>query len=119
MEKRFVKSKPNTIAPDIIDAIQGRRKPLFEAGSVVATPAVLRHLAANNVLPAAFLSYHLHGEWGQVSPEDAAANDRAVKDGGRILSVFGLASEKIWIITEAVGDDGHRASTCMLFPSEY
>jgi hypothetical protein len=30
-----------------------------------------------------------------------------------------LKGVKIWIITEAAGDDGNRASTCILLPDEY
>ena len=41
-------------------------------------------------------------------------------DGSRILSAYRtLKGVKIWIITEAVGDDGRRASTCLLLPDKY
>ena len=41
-------------------------------------------------------------------------------DGSRILSAFRLKTGvKVWVLTEAVGDDGKRASTCLLLPEEY
>ena len=66
------------------------------------------------------LRKHASGDWGNVGKEDSLANERALVDGSRLVSVYetdGLP--KIWIITEAIGDDGCRASTCILFPSEY
>jgi len=30
-----------------------------------------------------------------------------------------VAYAVIWIVTEAVGEGGQRASTCLLFPEEY
>ncbi len=47
-------------------------------------------------------------------------NDLALVDGSRIMSAYKtLLGEKIWIITEATGDDGHRAATTILLPDEY
>ncbi|MHB1422633.1 MAG: DUF7192 family protein [Gemmataceae bacterium] len=44
----------------------------------------------------------------------------AVRDGSRILSAYRtLQGEKLWIITEAEGDDGRRGSTCILLPEKY
>jgi hypothetical protein len=31
---------------------------------------------------------HLMGDWGDLDAENRAANDRAVKEGGRILSCY-------------------------------
>jgi hypothetical protein len=95
-------------------------KPLFELGQCVATPAVLAHLEQHAVYPAALLSRHQHGNWGNVDVGDARVNDQAVlSSGARVISSYTVAGAVIWIITEAVGDDGHRASTCLLFPEEY
>ncbi len=70
--------------------------------------------------PSFFLSKHLSGDWGKVDAEDWSLNDQALLDGSRILSAYQtLRGVKIWIITEAVGDDGRRASTCILLPDEY
>lgn len=94
-------------------------KPLFDLGQVVATKAVLRHLEHHAVFPAALLSRHQHGDWGSMNPEDVRANEDAIRSGARIFTSLTVAYVVIWIITEAVGDDGCRASTCLLFPEEY
>ena len=66
------------------------------------------------------IARHLQGDWGDCCPGDAALNDAALQDGGRLFSVYtipaglyGLES-KIWIITES-----DRSYTTVLFPSEY
>jgi hypothetical protein len=94
-------------------------KPLFELGQIVATRAVLSHMEEHAVFPAALLSRHQHGDWGNVDPEDAKANDQAVLSGARVISSFTVAYVVVWIITESAGDGGKRASTCLLFPEEY
>lgn len=94
-------------------------KPLFELGQCVATPAVLAHLEHHAVFPAALLSRHQHGDWGSMDPGDVRANEDAIRLGARIFTSLTVAYVVIWIITEAVGDDGCRASTCLLFPEEY
>ncbi|RYH28382.1 MAG: hypothetical protein EON54_23420, partial [Alcaligenaceae bacterium] len=86
-------------------------KALFGLGSLYATPAVVRHLELHGRFPAELLGYHAGGEWGQLPSEDAAANDRAVKDGSRILSAYVVEGRRIWVITDAADDDGVRSST--------
>ena len=51
---------------------------------------------------------------------DDQLNDEALKDGSRILSAYlTLKGKKLWILTEATNDDGHRESTTILLPDEY
>ena len=60
------------------------------------------------------------GDWGIVSPEDQHANEEALQSGARLLSAYETTSGlKIWVITEAAGDDGRRASTCISLPEDY
>jgi hypothetical protein len=71
-------------------------------------------------MPHEFLHRHVHGDWGDLSDGDAEANEEALCDGSRILSAYITDNEtKIWIITEAINDKGHRASTTILLPEEY
>jgi hypothetical protein len=88
--------------------------PLFPMGQIVATPAVADHFAAHGVSPLDYLRRHAHGDWGDVPPEDAAANQASIEHGTRILSSYKVAAKTVWIITEA-----DRSSTTLLFPSEY
>ena len=102
-----------------LETLRSNGRPLFQLGRVVATPAVLRQLEANAIFPAALLSYHQYGEWGNLDDEDCKANDRAILDGSRILSCYLVEGEKIYVITEAKDDAGLRAATTLLFASEY
>jgi hypothetical protein len=65
--------------------------------------------------PCVYLRRHLTGSWGIVSNAGHDANDRAVREGGRILSFYRLKDgTKVWIITEA-----DRSATTILLPSEW
>ena len=92
----------------------------FSLGQVVATPGALEALADAGQTPEFFLEMHVAGNWGDVDIEDKNANDHALVDGGRLLSAYRtLRNVRIWIITEAVDDNGKRIATTLLKPSEY
>jgi hypothetical protein len=87
----------------------------FPAGWIGATPAALCAIDEAGHSPSEFLKRHLRGDWGDVCAGDAAANDRAVCIGARILSRYTLRDGvPIWIITE-----GDRSATTILLPEEY
>lgn len=76
-------------------------------GALAVVPAEERLLA--------LLTKHALCNWGDVSEFDWRANDEAVTDGGRLLSVYRTTSGvTFWIITEA-----DRSSTTILLPEEY
>ena len=82
-------------------------------GYVVATPSVLAQVPRNELEAA--LERHRNRDWGDVCPQDWAANDYALTHRGRILSAYRAADDiKFWIITEA-----NRSSTTVLLPDEY
>ena len=92
----------------------------FSLGQIVATPAALDALEESGQMPDALLHCHVTGDWGIVSPNDRRANEEALQSGARLLSAYETTlGLKIWVITEAVGDDGRRASTCVLLPEDY
>ena len=95
------------------------KKPLFDLGQVVATPAALELLQATGVRPSELLDRHLYGDWGDLCEDDKQLNDEAVKDGSRILSSYELGDEKLWIISEAANDDGERYATTLLLSHQY
>jgi len=87
----------------------------FSLGRVVATPGALQAFAhtEENYLP--YLARHVSGDWGEVCPDDAQANDEALADGARVLSAYSLRDgTRLWIVTAA-----DRSSTCILLPEEY
>lgn len=96
--------------------------PLFPLGQVVATPGALAASQRPEQL-LELLARHVSGDWGCVDPEDAEANDEAVRDGSRVLSAYpidparpcaGYGKNCLWIITEA-----DRSVTTILLPDEY
>lgn len=92
----------------------------FELGQVVATPGALQAMDTASVTPVDLLRRHSQGDWGDLSAEDKQSNDEAIRDGSRIFSAYILLTDvKLWVITEATNDAGHRASTCLLLPDEY
>ena len=92
----------------------------FNPGRIVGTPGAIAALEESGQTPDFFLDQHIAGNWGLVDKEDWNTNDVAAKGGGRIMSEYvTLKGKKIWIITEAEGDDGKREATTLLLPSEY
>lgn len=96
-------------------------RPRVQPGRLVATPGALKAVGQDRL--SACLMRHLSGDWGNLDPEDKAANDRAAAGGGRILSAYAIDPEKpcaghgdntLWIVTER-----DRSVTTFLLPSEY
>jgi hypothetical protein len=96
-------------------------KPKFDLGQLLSTPGALEAMAESGQTPMEFIARHARGDWGEeLCEEDRRLNDQALVAGSRILSAYRTRKGvKIWIITEAVGDDGHRAASTALLPSEY
>ena len=95
-------------------------KPKFNLGQILATPGALEALQESGQNVKFFLAKHVRGDWGEVCPSDAQLNDQALVDGSRLLSAYRtLKGTRIWIITEATDDQGHRLATTALLPEEY
>jgi hypothetical protein len=95
-------------------------KPKFHLGQILATPGALEALGESGQNVQFFLAKHVRGDWGEVCEEDKMLNDRALVDGSRLLSAYRtLKGERIWVLTEAADDEGHRVATTCLLPSEY
>ena len=92
----------------------------FPLGQLAATPGALEAMEASGQTPDFFLARHQSGDWGEVNEEDQELNDEALIHGDRLLSAYRtLRGGKLWIITEAADDAGHRAATTILLPDEY
>ena len=82
-------------------------------GQTVITPGAIEALSSGVVMNA--LDRHSLGDWGDVCREDWEANERALKEGTRLLSVYhNDYGTRFWIITEA-----DRSATTVLLPDEY
>lgn len=92
----------------------------FSLGQLLATPGALQALQESKQTPAEFLNRHAQCDWGEVCEEDKMLNSQSLIDGSRLLSAYRTAKDvRIWIITEAADDDGHRMATTILLPEEY
>jgi hypothetical protein len=95
-------------------------KPKFNCGVLLATPGAIEALEKNGETVFPYLQRHLNGDWGDLCQEDKMLNDQSLIDGSRLLSAYKLKDgTKIWIITEAVGENGCRQSSTTLLPEEY
>ena len=84
----------------------------FPLGQLVITAASAGRLTSGEV--AAGIARHARSDWGDVGLEDAAAIERSLREGRRLLSAYGRGDRRFWIITEA-----DRSVTTVLLPSDY
>lgn len=101
-----------------------KQLPFFELGQLCYTPGAQDVLQRFQVNPFQLLTRHVTGDWGDVCPEDAEANNEAIQEGSRVLSSYllpppfsegqALRSAKVWIITEA-----DQSVTTILLPEEH
>ena len=87
----------------------------FELGQIVGTPGALEAMETAGHIPPEFLLRHKHSDWGELPEEDIAENERALRVGSRLFSVYmTLTVERLWVITE-----WDRSATRLLLPEEY
>lgn len=92
----------------------------FSFGQVLATPGAVEALKESRQSPDEFLRRHARGDWGEMSEDDCRLNEEALKDGSRLMSAYKTKKgTKLWIITEATDENGHRCATTLLLPDEY
>jgi hypothetical protein len=83
-------------------------------GKVVATPGALELLLEVGEDPFDYLARHATGDWGELCAFDYRQNERALRQGERILSSYETPAGRCWIITEA-----DRSVTTILLPEDY
>jgi hypothetical protein len=85
----------------------------FALGKLVATPGTLADFTMEEI--AECIERHAANDWGDMDPEDLAANDAALEDGSRVFSSYSFPDgRKLWVITEA-----SREHTTALRPEDY
>ena len=85
----------------------------FRIGKIYTTPNAMECLTTEDILLA--IGRHQSGDWGDVDEHDRQANQRALVERTRLLSVYrSVNGIKFWIITEA-----DRSSTTILLPQDY
>lgn len=79
-----------------------RSMPRFQLGKVLITDAASSALERAGTEGVLLLARHLHGNWGDVTEQDALQNELALLLGLRVLSRYVIADNVvIWIMTEA------------------
>lgn len=87
--------------------------PKFALGRTVITANAARVLPPEEV--SAALRRHIRGDWGDVDSHDWAANQAALVDGSRLLSVYRtVEGTTFYVITEH-----DRSITTVLLPEDY
>jgi hypothetical protein len=110
--KRSAKGRIISPKKNAMEQPEKKSNRLFEMGQLYLTPGAAE-LPTKEVWEA--FKRHIRGDWGVIVQEDLDANEQALVDGTRILSVYQTKSGvKFWIITEA-----DRSSTTVLLPGEY
>ncbi|MFC3874574.1 hypothetical protein [Neisseria musculi] len=106
-------------------AMQHLKPALFDTGTVVSTTGLhnwaQQHFPAKLLMDDLWVSILVHAHirgvgWDDLPGEDGELNRSAIQPGkeSRIMSVYEIAGEIIWIITE-----WDRSVTTLLFPHEY
>jgi hypothetical protein len=95
------------MTPD--DSIVDGRFPL---GQLVITRAAAGRLTPEEIADG--IVRHARGDWGDISPNDAAENELALREGFRLLSAYGSGDRRFWIISES-----DRSATTLLLPEDY
>lgn len=85
----------------------------FSLGRIVATANAVSVLDGDSIRMA--IRRHASGDWGELDAHDRGANEAALRNGGRLLSVYrDRAGTKFYVITES-----DRAVTTVLLPEDY
>jgi hypothetical protein len=86
---------------------------VFRLGRIVATPNAVQSITQDDILSG--IQRHQAGDWGNLTDDNRAANDRALAQGGRIVSAYNAKNgTRFWLITEA-----DRSRTTILLPEDY
>lgn len=102
--------------PWILDAFKNHKR--FELGKTLMTPGADQEFSQQEL--GECLKRHHNCDWGDICEEDKGVNERSLKNGSRLLSVYKFEDGRVlWIITEAKDDQGKRACTTLLLPDEY
>lgn len=95
--------------------MSGRTIPIavLRLGHIVATPNALQSITQDDILLG--IQRHQAGDWGNLTDDDRSSNDRALSQGGRIVSAYNAVNgTRFWVITEA-----DRSRTTVLLPEDY
>lgn len=88
------------------------RHALFDAGAVLRTPAAMLALIKAGATESELIERHQSGDWGDVTDADRRRNDLALQQGGELLSLYRLKTNRYVLLVTA----GDRRSTRVVLP---
>jgi hypothetical protein len=93
--------------------IRVKRQAKLDPGRLCITPNAATTLPPEEVLQA--IARHAVADWGMLDPSDRQQNERALRQGGRLVSVYlARSGQRFYVITES----GHEVTTVLL-PEDY
>ncbi|QDZ29559.1 hypothetical protein [Noviherbaspirillum sp. UKPF54] len=109
------RSLATVVTPDLHDRFPQHALPLFAIGQVIVTPRAAASLLQAGIAPADLLARHQHGDWGDLTATEIAANDLALRCGQQIRSAYSIGAPPtpVWVVT-----DRDRCTTTLLVPGE-
>ncbi len=73
----------------------------LELGQISITSAAAEALGGKGQAADGFITRHQHGDWGDVTDEDAEENEQALRSGGWVRSAYVLDDgEILWVTTQ-------------------
>ena len=86
---------------------------VFRLGHIVATANARESISPDEILQG--IQRHQAGDWGNLPDDDRSSNDRALAQGGRLVSRYHAQNgTKFYVITES-----DRSLTTVLLPEDY
>ena len=82
--------------------------PRFDLGQILVASQAEQRLESAEVRAA--LHRHARGDWGEVTPQQVTENERGLRDGGSVLSVF----RDGWQRRFCVLTNRHRSATLVV-----
>jgi len=109
--------QPSIFTPDEVTAVSAEASNVlqfshrFDLGAIVVSPEALRALQRFGTDPGTLVHRHASGDWGDIDTEARLANERALRSGGWLVSMYVLCSpigahprrQTLCIVTEAGG----------------
>ncbi len=79
--------------------LENLRYPKFNLGKCSITHRAHAYTSECSIKPEFLMRRHACGDWGDVPPEDAAANEAALTTGSHIMSAYNVCGTLVWVYT--------------------
>lgn len=81
-----------------VSRFDGERNMRFDVGEIVITPAATEALAANGMTLDDLLTRHQAGDWGEVSEQVRAVNERGLLERFNLQSTYALPDHRRLVV---------------------